>query len=413
MLENGPTEHSLLRNGAHLLAELIEGGRQVAASPWRRQVGATANQGAKRSQSVGIIVPATPVGKRVRSSARNALSPGTPPPLPPAPRAGAAFAGAADNASSAKKLRSTRQAGKDVADLTGPKVLPNVAHALLQGRGIVGVEKLRSRGALQHILLEDPAGLVATDATTTTVSVRWDAPQSKELHKSSAILRWAVECTQLKNDESLDAITAQTKGVARSRKASRATQGTACIVPYASLDATLRGLEPSKSYCVRVRLEQWNGIAPVCTSKWTTVGCSTLEIAAEPAAPLRPVVNRVSGVLAQLTILRAPCCVDGKRFACAEAYDIQMQVVQSSEVAGSLDQDVSKPEWKTITSKACTCTHPTTPEIIGILEKVDIEIEHDKVRECNPLSGPMHAHRLDSHLSPNSKGAHQGPSTQG
>ena len=387
VIDGDCSEQAVLKNGAHLLAELIEGEKKLASSStWERKVGATRNQG----------IPGSAVGKRIRSSSQHG-APGAGASTPPS---GPPIGASSSDAAFAKMLRSARQAGGNGTSLSSRSVHPNVAQALLKG-GIVGVGKLGG-GVLQHILLEDPAGLVATDATTTTVSVRWDAPRSKGLHKSSAILRWAVECTQVKNDERLDAIAVQTQGVARSRKVPQASPGASCTVPFTLLEATLRGLEPSKNYCVRVRLEQWNGIAPVCTSKWTTVSCSTLEIAAEPAAPLRPVINRVSSSLAQLTILRVPCCIDTKKYACAEAYDIQMQVGQTSEHArGSSNDDGPRAEWKTITSKACTCTHPTTPEIIGILEKVDIEIEHDKVREspdhmwgvdarskyiCSPLS---------------------------
>ena len=211
------------------------------------------------------------------------------------------------------------------------------------------------------------------------------------------MLYWAVDCKE-QSDTPTYAPSKSKGKVTAGKSLPGGDLAAVCPIPLASRQAFIYDLMPSKSYTVRLRLEQWNGLTLVSHSSWVSIDASTLEISAVPNAPLRPVVHRTSSTTAQVTILRVPCNSNNS-FACAEAYVIQKSIDAgagsgSMSCCSSSEEDESEwravpkrrsQEWGTVTSVACVCTHPTTPEVVSSLDKVEVDLQVGKVRPKFPL----------------------------
>lgn len=376
--------------GANLLAQLILAGQQKTSSwTWKRKVTTGAVDGLDENcPATGsdkpirndeptrpTLIDSNGAPKRMRASVKASSDRRTPTPM--------VYKGQGGKVPGQERRNNARLPPIDTSAMSGVNPTPtlhSVAHLM---RSSVIAAGGGARKALKPVLLPDPEGLVMSAATTTSISVRWEGG-SQNVLPTSAMLRWAVECSpQSAVEGSLHIL----QDAPRKRRTAPGSKplGFSCFVPHTSQEVTIGDLSPSKCYTVRVRLEQLNGMALVSSSAWAQMDCSTLEITAVPAAPLRPVVHRVSPKSAQVTILQAPCCTDGKNYACAEAYVIQKMVGDANEAFG--------PSWETITSIGCSCNHPTTPEVVGVLDKVEIEVEVDKVGAAHLLTLSPHGAR--------------------
>ena len=213
--------------------------------------------------------------------------------------------------------------------------------------------------SLAQLLLPEPTGLTLASSTTTSLHIRWDAVEG--LEKWAPSLFWAVEFCKADDTEVLGEST----------------------FPVVVHEAPVTGLGPGVDYKIRLRLQlhQPSVLVPLQTSSWTTDVFSTLDVAAEPDTPPKPVVHRISSTSAEVTILASPCRKVDK-FYCAESFLLQ-------RLEGVLPEDDSREdEWKSVPEVTCACNHPKFPEIVPTLEKKSVPLHagstyHFRVRAIN------------------------------
>lgn len=216
---------------------------------------------------------------------------------------------------------------------------------------------------LQSPFLPEPTGLSLTASTTTSLHIRWNPVEGLDMWSHN--LYWAIEFCRADDTEVLGE----------------------CTFPLMLGEAPVTGLGPGVDYKIRLRLQffQTGVAAAIRTSSWTTAVFATMDVAAEPDRPPRPVVHRISSITAEVTILAAPC-MKGNKYHCAESYLLQ-------RLEGVIPDDNSRDdEWKSVPEVTCACSHPKFPEIVPSLEKKRVPLCGDKTYHFRVRSINSHDH---------------------
>jgi hypothetical protein len=200
-------------------------------------------------------------------------------------------------------------------------------------------------------ILPEPCGLALVERTTTSLEIKWDVQHQLLASAYANAAFWFVQFCKSDDTEILGD----------------------CTFPLSTNKAPVKGLQPGCDYKISLRLELRHSQAAAASacSAWTAQVFSTLDVAASPTAPPRPVVVRVSSTIAEVTILASPCCRHGA-YMCAQSYLLQ-------RLEGSLPKNGSREdEWKSVPEVTTSCAHPKTPEIVPSLEKKKVPLAADR-----------------------------------